>query len=263
MLNVLKNAAILGGEVLLKYFQKDLVANLKNNNHKIIVTKADIEAQKIIKDSLIQELTKKGIKESEIGFIGEENLHTHGIHKFIIDPLDGTSNFSAGLPYFAVSIGYYYKDQPVAGLIYCPTTKDLIWTEIGKGAYKNGEKLILKYKPLKDSLINVYYNSPTLIYKKQFELYKKIYPHVRGLRTLGCFVLDVVSVAENIFSLHINGHAYVWDLCAAKMIVEEAGGIAVDWAGNKIKIDPNDPSRQYQGIIGHPTAVCEILKYFK
>ena len=96
MIDIIKSVAAEAGVTLLKYYRKNLTLNYKTS-HKDFYTIADIESQKLIKKNLTKALTKKGVKESDIGFIGEENLSegTNKKHLFVVDPLDGTSNFAS------------------------------------------------------------------------------------------------------------------------------------------------------------------------
>src|SRR3989338_1819234 len=101
MIDLLQKAAREAGEVLMKYFNQGVKANYKTS-HKNIVTEADLTSQKIIYNSIISGMLRKGYKKNDIGFIGEENLNISGKHKFIIDPVDGTSNFASSYGYFCI-----------------------------------------------------------------------------------------------------------------------------------------------------------------
>src|SRR3989344_8589889 len=117
MIDVLKTAAIEAGTILLNYYKKNLTLNYKTS-HKDFYTIADVESQKTIKETITKLLVKKGVDKCEIGFIGEENLNTasNKKHLFVIDPLDGTTNFTSGFDFFAISIGYFYENELMAGL---------------------------------------------------------------------------------------------------------------------------------------------------
>src|SRR3990167_1043046 len=122
MINILKSAATEAGTILLNYYKKNLTLNYKTS-HKDFYTIADVESQKIIKEVITKLLVKKGIKETEIGFIGEENLSVgkNAKHLFVIDPIDGTTNFASGFDFFAISIAYFHEGTLTTGLIYRPT----------------------------------------------------------------------------------------------------------------------------------------------
>lgn len=183
MINVMKTAAEKAGRVLLKYFAKNLVLNFKSS-HQNFYTVADLESQKIIKETIANELVNKDIRRSEIGCIGEENLHEASKkHLFIIDPLDGTTNFTSGWDYFAVSIAYCLNGQTLSGVVYKPSTHDFYTAVRSKGTYKNEKRLSLSPKPMKECLLDGFISSFTPVYPKLFKVYKNIFPHTKGFRS--------------------------------------------------------------------------------
>ncbi len=263
MINILKTAATEAGNILLNYYKKNLTINYKSS-HKDFYTIADIESQKVIKETIAKLLAKKGIKESEIGFIGEENLST-GINKkhfFVIDPLDGTTNFAFGFDFFSISIAYFYDGVLTAGLVYRPTTKDFYYAQKNQGAYKNSQLLKIIYHPLKQCLLAGTISSRPNKYPQQFKSYQSIFPHISGFRSLFCITLDICLLAENIFNIVVNGHTFIWDVSAAKLIIEEAGGIMIDFKGLSVNFDLNNPRKAYDVISCHPKLKNEILTFF-
>lgn len=265
MLNILQRAARQAGELLMKYFNQGVIATYKTS-HKNIVTQADLASQKLIYQTIVSKMLKKRLEKKDIGFIGEEKLNIEGKHKFIIDPLDGTNNFASGYGNFCVSIAYAINNKIITGVIYNPNTDTLYLAQIGKGAFKlrNHSKTPLRLREimLKNSLMSVIFNKDENIYNREFIIYKKLYPVVRAFREDGSTALDLCRHADNIFPLHINGNAYIWDVAAANLIVEEAGGRLSDWRGEKIFIDINNPQKRYQFFACHPKLKDEILKFF-
>lgn len=265
MINVLKSASLAAGEIIAEsfYLYKNANITYKDNNYKVLVTETDTASQNIIRQTILDLMIKQGFDKNEVGFIGEENLAVEGKHKFIIDPLDGTTNFASHVPHFAISIGYLFNNELLASIVYNPITKDMYLAEKNKGSFKNGKKLEVKYESLSNSMVNAYINSPEQIYKKEFEIYGKIFPKVRGFRNLGCAALDLGSIAENVFNIYLNGHTFVWDVAAAKLIVDEAGGTIYDWQGQALELDLTKPKKEYQVIAGHKKTLENILNFFK
>jgi len=263
MINVLKSAATEAGTVLLKYYKKNLTLNYKTS-HKDFYTIADVESQKIIKETITKLLVKKGINESEIGFIGEENLSlgNNKKHLFVIDPLDGTTNFVSGFDFFAVSIAYFYDSVLNTGLIYRPTSKEFYYAQKNKGAYKNNQPLKIIYKLLKNCLLDGLISSKTDISSNLFNIYKKISSRILGYRNLSCITLDNCLLAENVFNIVTNGHTFIWDIAAVKLIIEESGGIMVDFKGQPINFNLKNPKQAYNIISCHPRLKKEILAFF-
>jgi myo-inositol-1(or 4)-monophosphatase len=264
MIKLLQKAAKQAGQVLLDYFEKELSYQEKKSQHDI-VTEADLASQEIIHKLLLEEMINRGFNKEEIGFIGEEGLNIESSkHLFIIDPVDGTTNFASGVGYFAVSIAYGLNGEIRAGVVYSPVDGLLYLAEKGKGAWriKENQKIQLHAKqiPLKQSILNGHFNSP--FEQKQFEIYAKMYPQVRGFRSMGCLTLDLCHFLDNVFGVVVNGGCSIWDIAAVDLMIKEAGGSLVDWTGKEIKLDLKDPKRVYQPIATHPNLFSEVLKFF-
>jgi len=264
MFNILSQAAQKGGQVLMDLYGKKIQIRSKSDPADII-TKADIESQKAIIQSLKKSMTQKGFKETEIGFITEENFYKKGIHKFVIDPLDGTSDYFLETDRFAISIAYTYQNEILAGLVYNPLKNTFFFAQKNKGAYKitgkKREKLFLDRKPLKKSLIVLNSSSDKKRAIQMFQLAADLTPHVFRIKMFGSIVSNLMSVADNKFQANINGRCRLWDLAAAKLILEEAGGTILDWRGLPLKLDWEDAAKNYSIITGHSRVLKQILKY--
>lgn len=263
MIKVLKSAASEAGTILLNYYKKNLTLNYKTS-YKDFYTIADVESQKAIKETITKLLVKKGINKSEIGFIGEENLNESADkkHLFVIDPLDGTTNFASGFDFFAISIAYFCDGVLTVGLIYRPTSKDFYYAQKNQGAYKNSQPLKIIYKPLKQCLLAGTISSRPNKYPQLFNSFENIFPHISGFRSIFCMTLSNCLLAENVFNIVVNGHSFVWDIAAIKLIIKESGGIMVDFKGDSIKLNVNDLKQDYQTISCHPSLKNEVLKFF-
>ncbi len=263
MISVLKSAATEAGTILLSYYKKNLTLNYKTS-HKDFYTIADVESQKIIKETITKLLLKKGIDKSEIGFIGEENLST-GINKkhlFVIDPLDGTTNFASGFDFFSIEIAYFCEGVLTTGLVYQPTNKNYYCATKGKGASKNDHTLSMTHKPLKQCLLSGLISTRPEVYTNLFKIYQNIYPNVAGYRNINSMAIDNCLLAENIFNIVVNGHTFIWDISAVKLIIEEAGGIMFDFKGQPISFNLSNPKQAYNIISCHPKLKKEILVFF-
>jgi myo-inositol-1(or 4)-monophosphatase len=263
MINVLKSAATEAGTVLLNYYKKNLTLNYKTSR-KDFYTIADTESQKIIKETITKLLVEKGINKSEIGFIGEENLNVAAdkTHLFVIDPLDGTINFASGFDFFAVSIAYFYKGDLIAGIIYRPTSNDFYYAQKHQGAYKNNKRLKIIYKPLKSCILDGIISSRPNRYLQLFKNYQDIFPHILGFQSIFCMTLSCCLFVENIFNIVANGHTFIWDIAAAKLIIEESGGIMVDFQGSLVNLNIKDPKQDYQTLSCHPDLKNQIVEFF-
>jgi len=266
MIDILRKAASEAGEKLLFYFQKELKTTEKTS-HQDLVTKADLEAQKIIEECINALMVEKGFNKHEIGFIGEESLNTKGKHLFIIDPLDGTNNFASGFNYFCVSIAYLYDGILTAGLIYQPYTNTYFFAEKNKGAYRvTGKERInmrIKYTDLKDSLIATYITSNPSLLNKIVSAILKLNIVSRGIRILGSCCLDLMHFSDNANNINVMIHANprIWDIAAAKLIIEESGGVMTDWKGKPTLLDLDTPSRSYQVLVCHPDNLKKLISH--
>ena len=269
MEEILIKASTAGGAILLSHFQSKLKITNKTGHHNI-VTQADTESQQCIKTLLIEEMVQKGIPKEEIGFIGEEDLHVKGSHVFIIDPLDGTSNFATGTEEFCVLIAYFYKEELQAGVMYFPTSNLFYIAEKGKGAYgiKNGkrEKLQLKEKNLKDTFI---YSS--MSYDDDIEhglhlMLLALKPLFRGVRMIGCAGSEISYMAQNIAGGILLVGCSIWDIAPGKLILSEMGYEMYDLNGKEIVFNLEAPKQHYPFIACDPQhlqSILEALSRFK
>jgi len=263
MINILESAAREAGTILLSYYQKELRIEHKDDAHQI-VTEADKVCEKAIENHILREMKKKGIPVDQIGFIGEEGLHKSGTYTFIIDPLDGTSNFAAGIDYFCVSIGLAKNSELIAGVIYDPVRDTMFLAEQGKGANMisstQTKKLHIQHAPLAHSLAVMGFYPKKSSLTQWFTIAQDLVPLTHNVRWLGAFELDLCYVALNRFSFVI-GKPFIWDFAAGYCIVKESGGTVVDWDNKEIVLDFSDPQKGYPILACHPKNKSVILPF--
>ena len=188
------------------------------------LTEADLAIQQ-----RIQELLKE--QYPDVGFLGEEMsveeqnkalLSPHGV--WILDPIDGTSNFSAGIPYYAVSLAYIKEGIIEWGMVYDPERNECFNASHGKGAYLNGEPLLKKNNDVSIA------NSTAVIDFKRLssELAARIasQPPYSSQRSFGGVALDWCWLAAGRFHLYLHGKQNIWDYAAGNLIFNEVGGKA-------------------------------------
>jgi myo-inositol-1(or 4)-monophosphatase len=152
---------------------------------------------------------------------------------WVIDPLDGTTNFAHGLPIFAVSVGLEHDGEAVFGAVYDALRQELFTAERGQGAFLNGERLQVSHA---DSLIEslLCTGFPYDIHKRADELvalFARFLATARAVRRLGSASLDLCYVAAGRLDGFWEGQLKPWDTCAGALIVEEAGGRVTGWDG--------------------------------
>ena len=151
--------------------------------------------------------------------------------RWVIDPLDGTTNFVHNLPIFAVSIGLQYKEKTILGVVYNPAADKMFYASNNNGAYLNEEIInISSSNTLSDSLIVTGF--PYIHDKKwdiSFDIFKTVYSKTRGVRRLGAAALDLCFVAMGRFEGFYEFNLKPWDICAGSIIAKEAGAKVTDW----------------------------------
>ena len=163
---------------------------------------------------------------------------TSSDYKWVIDPLDGTTNFLHGLPIFNVTIGVEYKGEIVAGVVYDPNLDEMFTAEKGSGAYLNGKRLkVTTSTALIDSLLvtgfpyNIAQNPDNAIGH-----FVNFLVEARGLRRLGSAAIDLSYVAAGRFDGFWEVNLNPWDMAAGILLVREAGGRVTDFAGQESTI---------------------------
>ena len=226
-LNFAKELAIDSGKILSKHFGNIKSINQKSTNIDL-VTNADLESEAFIVKAIQNKFPDHTI-------IAEENQlkAKNSDFRWVIDPLDGTTNFVHNLPIFAVSIGLQYKKKTVVGVVYNPAADKLFFASLNNGAYLNNNKIsVSSSKTLSESLIVTGF--PYLHDKKwdkSFILFKDFYSRTQGVRRLGAAALDLCFVAMGRFEAFYEFHLKPWDICAGALIVQESGGVVTDWDG--------------------------------
>jgi myo-inositol-1(or 4)-monophosphatase len=200
------------------------------------VTSADRRTEKILHGELAK-------ARPAFGFLGEEGGEIRGSdpeHRWLIDPIDGTTNFIHGLPLVAISIALERKGEPVAGLIYNPIMDELFTAEKGRGAYLNERRRlrVSARDELSDALVSCglphRHGDAARRYSRELEA---LTGRVAGLRRTGSACLDLAFVAAGRFDAFWERDLHPWDLAAGMLLIREAGGRTGDIDG------PADPLR--------------------
>lgn len=193
------------------------------------VTAADKKAEKVI----FQELSKA---RPGYGFLMEEGGVVEGAdksHRWIIDPLDGTTNFLHGIPMFSISIGLEREGQIVAGLVYNPISDEMFIAEKGQGAFLNDRRIrVAARRELAQSVVAC--GTPDLG-RPEHERYltelRQVMLQVAGVRRMGSAALDLAYVAAGRFDAYWEANLAPWDVAAGIILVREAGGFVSDLNG--------------------------------
>ena len=230
LLNVMVQAARKAARSLKRDFGEveHLQVSLKGPAN--FVTAADRRAEQILHDELTR--ARPGY-----GFLGEEGGQREGAdktHTWIVDPLDGTTNFLHGIPQFAVSIGLEREGTIVAGVIYNPAHDELFTAERGKGAFLNDQRLrVAARQRLIDGIFACglpHHGKGNLpLFRSEFA---QVQDKVAGLRRFGAAALDLAWTAAGRFDAYWERNLSSWDLAAGLLLVREAGGFVSDLDGS-------------------------------
>lgn len=208
------------GDIQLGYFRSPTLSMDTKLNSYDVVTVADKESERLIK-SVINE------KFPDHGIISEESAPEHADRewRWVIDPLDGTTNFSAGLPIFSVSIALEHNAEAVVGVVYAPYLGELFHAVKGGGAFLNGKPIRCSAKQNIDEAVlstGIPYDKLTNPDNNIREV-AKIAPLVRGVRRLGSAAIDLSYVAAGFLDAYWELNLNRWDVSAGTLIAKEAG----------------------------------------
>lgn len=185
-------------------------------------TEADIASQNALVEALAK-IADHPVLGEEMPFEQQKELwHAGGAGMWCIDPIDGTSNFASGLPYFAVSVALMRQGRSVLGVVYDPVADEIFYAEKGKGAFLNGTQL-----PIKEYI-------PDLCHCMAGVDFKRISPRLAqqlasappysSQRNFGASTLDWCYTAAGRFDVYLHGGQKLWDYAAGSLILEESGG---------------------------------------
>ena len=245
-LNVMINAAEKAARGLRRDFGEIENLQVSRKGPGDFVTNADIKAETILKEELTTARPGYGLLMEEAGEIegGDKS------HRWIIDPLDGTTNFMHGIPHFAISIALEREGKLVAGIVYNPVTDDLFYAERGQGAFMNNKRIRVSGRSkLEDSVFACGAPHQGRAGKTEFvQEIDTLLPKISGLRRMGAASLDLAYVAAGRMDGFWERGLQAWDMAAGVVIVREAGGVVSD-LDNKQKFLEN----------GHIIAANEVL----
>lgn len=207
-------------------FDKSRILQKEGFNN--LVSYVDKESEKKLVDTLSRLIPGSGI----LGEEGASLTSTNG-YLWIIDPLDGTTNFTHGLPPFAISIGLTLRDKPVLGIVYEVTKREMFHAVEGHPAYCNDQEIQASpVDKLNESLFATgfpYYDFPEM--DAYLNIIRKFLKQTHGVRRLGSAATDLAYVAAGRFEGFFEYNLNPWDVAAGAFIVQQAGGIVTDFHG--------------------------------
>jgi myo-inositol-1(or 4)-monophosphatase len=220
------------GEIVREGFGKNFSVEYKTNLSNL-VTEIDKKSEATIINFIKKEFPSHAVLAEESG-----RDKAMSDYLWVIDPLDGTSNFAHGLPIFSVSIGVQKNGETICGAVYDVMRDEIYSAERGNGSFCNGRKLsVSENDDLRKSMLVTGFpydidENPDFAIERFAAFLKK----ARAVRRLGSAAIDMCYVASGVFDGFWEVALHPWDMCAGQLIIEEAGGLVTNFAGEKIDI---------------------------
>lgn len=244
----------LGRACLLGYFGK--ISHIESKEKAGLVSEADKESERIIQEYL-------SLNCPDVAFLGEEESHLSGEKiapktsgaRWILDPLDGTTNYIHQFPIFCISLALEVDGNIEMGIIDVPMLNQTWTAEKGKGAFCNGKPIrVSNTQNFQDSLLATGFSTENESeINEQVKLFAELVKQARGIRRAGAAAYDLALVASGVFDLFWEKNLKPWDTAAGKILVEEAGGIVRTY-NNKL-FNPFDSTI----VAGNPALVNKFI----
>ncbi len=255
MVTMALRAALKAGEIIAQGYEKLDVIKVQNKEPNDYVTEIDKASERSIITNL-----KKAYPDH--GFLGEETGHQPGKgegedYLWVIDPLDGTTNFIHGVPQFAVSIACVYRGRVEHAVVYNPISREEFTASRGKGAALNGRRIrVANRLSLKGALLGTGYpfRADQMVYLDSYmSMFRSLIGPTAGIRRMGAASLDLAYVAAGRFDGFWEIGLKEWDMAAGALLIQEAGGLVGDIRGGHKHMEKGNI------VCGNPKIFKEIL----
>lgn len=235
ILSAAKSIAREAGQLALDRFDGD--RKLTQKGFRDFVTDADYATQNLIVSRVREQFP-------DHGFLAEEDdatLSDEAEYVWIIDPVDGTTNYSRNIPFFCVSIGIAKAGNPVVGVIYDPVRDEMFWATKGGGAFLNDKPIhVSKIDTLADAIIGHDWSRSPAMRDVIVEMITRLVHQTRSIRVIGSAAIALCWVANGRFDAYFNPALGAWDVAAGQLILEEAGGVMSGFNAEPFALD--DPN---------------------
>lgn len=257
MKQLLSESLTRAGKILLVNFGHISGYEIKESQSSI-VTKADIDSEKAIIQMIQQKFPAHNTLGEETGFQNRGSEFT-----WVIDPLDGTSNFAAGIPWFGVIICLLKNSVPVLAGCYLPVQDLLYVAEKGKGATCNGKKIAVSEEPTLKNVLLAYsldYSEEKRKTDQETKLIGRLVRNIRNLRSTNS-VIDFCYTAEGKLGGCMNQTTKIWDIAGPALLIEEAGGKVTDINGNSFDfvINQNNYNKNFTIVAAGKTLHKQLI----
>lgn len=230
MLNIAVRAARSAGNVIVRAFEQQDKVEVESKGTNDFVTNIDKQAEQVIIDVIQKAYPEHCIVGEEGGVIGGKDQD----YQWIIDPLDGTTNFVKGIPHFAVSIALKVKGKLDQAVVYDPIRGEIFTASRGKGAQLNGNRIRVKQgKELNGAVLATGFPFKNKQHSDAyFNMFRALFTKTADMRRAGSAALDLAYVAAGRVDGYFELGLKPWDIAAGELLVIEAGGLVTDFTGN-------------------------------
>ncbi|MGE3174118.1 MAG: inositol monophosphatase family protein [Planctomycetota bacterium] len=223
------------GEVLLRHRREGLVAESKGRRREL-VTAADRDAERVVVGGIQRQWPSHAVLAEEGVLTAKGRSDREADWTWIVDPLDGTTNFVHGVPFFAVAIALAWRDRPVVGVVHAPALGDTYAAAAGLGAHWNGTRIqVSRTAELADALVATGFSYERDEPGRDDNLgrLQRVLPRCRDVRRLGSAELDLCLCARGTYDAYWELYLAPYDVAAGAVIVREAGGRVTDLRGGE------------------------------
>lgn len=238
IINVIDRAARKAGRSLVRDFGEVQQLQVSRKGPADFVSAADLKAEKILREELAH-------ARPDYGFVGEESgvfSEGDGVHRWIVDPLDGTTNYLHGIPHFAISVALQKGDDIVAGVVYDPLRDEFFWAERNAGAFLNDRRLrVSSRQHMAEAVIATgmpFLGRPG--HERYLATLQAVAMNTAGVRRFGSAALDMAYVAagrcDGFWEYDLN----IWDIAAGIILVRESGGFVSEPLGGDNMLESGD-----------------------
>jgi myo-inositol-1(or 4)-monophosphatase len=238
LLDVMIEAARAAGEGLMRDFARRNLLDVEEKGTSDFVSSADLRSQEIIVARLSSAYPEHALICEEDTEPGDTRA---SLGRFVVDPLDGTTNFLRGVPHFAVSIALEIDGASVAGVVFDPAKNELFWAEAGQGAWLGETRLVVSADRALDCAVvgTGIPHAGRSGYDSYLQALGNILPEVAGIRRMGAAALDLAYVAAGRFDGFFERGLAPWDVAAGILLVREAGGSVTQTDGTPLQTSRN------------------------
>jgi len=211
-----------------------------------LVTDVDMASERLIRKSLAVAFPDVGVEGEEMGAAGAGEL------RWIVDPIDGTRNYAAGIPHFCINIALAHGQDVLVGVTYDPMREELFHAARGQGTYLNGARIAVSQKPsVRECILGFDISSMHFKANQALGMVQGLWPNMQSLRIMGSSALALAYAACGRIDLYFHHSLSAWDVASGLLLVREAGGEVLDRVSN-------NPAGLYpKGVLASSTALLD------